>query len=38
MIFIALSRTEDWERQHAMGAPLGMFQESVSLLQAETFY
>jgi hypothetical protein len=29
MIFMALSRTEDWERQHAAGAPLVMFHESV---------
>jgi hypothetical protein len=34
MIFMALFRTKDWERQHAVGAPLVMFQESVSLLQA----
>jgi hypothetical protein len=34
MIFMPLFRTEDWERQHAVGAPLFMFQESVSLLQA----
>jgi hypothetical protein len=34
MIFMALSRTGDWERQHATGAPLVMFQESVSFLQA----
>jgi hypothetical protein len=34
MIFMAFFGTKDWERQHAVGAPLVMFQESVSLLQA----
>src|SRR5215470_10049829 len=31
MIFMALSRAGDWERQHAAGAPLVLFQGSVSL-------
>jgi hypothetical protein len=34
MIFMALFRKGDWERQHATGAPLVMFQKSISLLQA----
>src|SRR5262249_15443590 len=38
MIFMALSRAGDWERQHAAGAPLVLFQGSVSLLQAVTAF